>query len=121
MNGVDILAMEEVVAESAFNWPWFWIVVAVAGFITLIYTLWDVVSGYHHWLYIPTLTVFVMLVGAMFGCLLGVVFGIPTKYETQYKVTISDEVSMTDFLNKYEIIETEGKIYTVREKGADAK
>ena len=40
-------------------------------------------------------------------------------YETgkyTYKVTIDDSVSMNEFLDKYEIIDQEGKIYTVKEK-----
>lgn len=39
----------------------------------------------------------------------------PTAYETHYKVLISDEVSMNEFLEQYEIIDQEGKIFTVRE------
>ena len=35
---------------------------------------------------------------------------------TEYKVTIDDSVSMNEFLNKYEILDQEGKIYTVKEK-----
>ena len=38
------------------------------------------------------------------------------KYETRYQVTVDDSVSMNEFQNKYEIIEVEGKIYTVRER-----
>lgn len=34
----------------------------------------------------------------------------------EYKVTIDDSVSMNEFLGKYEILDQEGKIYTVREK-----
>lgn len=34
----------------------------------------------------------------------------------EYKVTISDEVSMTEFMEKYEIFEQDGKIYTVRKR-----
>ena len=34
----------------------------------------------------------------------------------EYKVTIDDSVSMNEFLDKYEIINQEGKIYTVKEK-----
>lgn len=42
---------------------------------------------------------------------------IPEKnYETRYQVTVDDSVSMNEFQNKYEIIEVEGKIYTVRER-----
>ena len=36
--------------------------------------------------------------------------------EYHYKVTIDDSVSMNEFLDKYEIIDQEGKIYTVKEK-----
>lgn len=36
------------------------------------------------------------------------------KYE--YKVTISDEVSLNEFYDKYEIVDQEGKIYTIKEK-----
>lgn len=38
------------------------------------------------------------------------------KYETRYQVTIDDSVIMNEFQSKYEIIEVEGKIYTVRER-----
>lgn len=36
------------------------------------------------------------------------------RYE--YKVIINDNVSFNDFYNKYEIINIEGKIYTIKEK-----
>jgi hypothetical protein len=34
---------------------------------------------------------------------------------TRYKVTISDEVNLVEFLERYEILDTEGEIYTIRE------
>ena len=34
----------------------------------------------------------------------------------EYKVIINDTVSMNEFLDKYEIIDQEGKIYTVKER-----
>ena len=34
----------------------------------------------------------------------------------EYKVTISDEVNFNEFADKYEILDQEGKIYTVKEK-----
>ena len=37
----------------------------------------------------------------------------------EYKVTIDDSVSMNEFLDKYEILGQEGKIYTVKEKNND--
>ena len=41
----------------------------------------------------------------------------PIEYETQYQVTISDSVSMNEFIEKYEILKIDGKIFTVRERG----
>lgn len=34
----------------------------------------------------------------------------------EYKVTVDDSVSMNEFLNKYEILDREGKIYIVKER-----
>jgi membrane protein YdbS with pleckstrin-like domain len=34
----------------------------------------------------------------------------------EYKVTIDDSVSMNEFLDKYEVLDQEGKIYTVKER-----
>lgn len=48
----------------------------------------------------------------------GVTFCIPSLYEqkTQYYVTISDEVSYKEFIEKYEVTECKGDIYIVEEK-----
>lgn len=59
---------------------------------------------------------FVILV---IGGALSIIYGclIPEyKYETRYQVTVDNSVSMNEFQDKYEIIEVEGKIYTVRER-----
>ena len=118
MTGVDILAMEEVAVEWAFNWTAFWITVVILGAIGLIHSIYSVVEGIDDWVYIPIMTTVFMLIGAMVGTLFGgALCRTPTKYEPQYKVTVSDDVSMTEFLERYEIIDTEGKIYTVRERG----
>ena len=116
MPGVDILAVEEVAVEFALNWIWFWIVLGVVALGTLIYTIPKVVSGEYSWPIIPFLLIVFGLVGGMFGIALANAFKKPIAYAPQYKVTISDEVSMNDFLEKYEIIDTEGRIYIVRER-----
>ena len=38
------------------------------------------------------------------------------KPYTEYKVLISDEVSWNEFNERYEVINQEGKIYTIKEK-----
>lgn len=59
--------------------------------------------------------------GAIAGCVVGIfAYAIifqcifPVKF-IKYKVTISEEVSMVEFYEKYEIIDVDGAIYTIRE------
>lgn len=115
MTGVDILATQEVAVEFIFNWPAFWITFVVLVFIGAVYGIITVLFGDYEWFYIPISILVFTVVGLLFGGLMGTGIAKPVTYETQYKVIISDEVSMTDFLEKYEIVSTEGKIYTVRE------
>lgn len=114
MTGVEILAMEEVVVSSTFNWSMFWIIVAACAGAGLVV---GVILGIIQEEIIPSLALFVTatLLGLALGAVQGSESATPTEYETQYKVTISDEVSMNDFVERYEIIEQKGKIYTVRE------
>lgn len=115
MIGVEILVSNEVVAESIFNWSVFWKVggaflgiCLILGFVTsLIDSKWlsNMLSA----------VIIGVLGGAFAGGMLGTAYAIPVEYETQYKVITSDEILMNDFFNKYEIVDQEGKIYTVRE------
>lgn len=116
MNGVEILNETQVVAESAFNWTAFWITGSIIfGIFILSGIILSITYG-------PDLVGWMMVICSgiilclIFGFLLGVVCETPTKYETQYQVIIYDSVPMNDFLDKYEIIDTEGKIFTVKER-----
>ena len=40
----------------------------------------------------------------------------PSDYETRYKVVLTEDVNYKEFTEKYEIIDFENNIYTVREK-----
>lgn len=116
MNGVEILSSAQVACEFTFNWTAFWIAFGITLGICAIVGIKPVVTGECEWVMIPIL----LIVGLVGGIILGVAFGnmfeIPTAYETHYKVTIDDSVSMNEFLDKYEILDQEGKIYTVKEK-----
>lgn len=117
MSGIEILTSNEVVvAYEKFNWSNFWIAIAVFAFGALIVGL--LVGFYNRDGVIGVLAFSVMLImgGLTFGPLIGFKTGEPTKYETQYKITIDDSVSMTEFLDKYEIVDQDGKIYTVKER-----
>lgn len=61
-----------------------------------------------------------LLIGMFAGFLFSIVIGIAEiEYYPTYKVTISDEVSMNEFMDKYEILSQDGKIYTVKERTPD--
>ena len=122
MTGVEILATEEVACAFVFNWPVFWIVFGITfvigGAIALGCLLKDFYGDNKEFIFIIITVVFMTtflstLVGGLFA------YGILPKvaeYETQHKVTIDDSVSVNEFNEKYEIIDQEGKIYTVRER-----
>ena len=111
MTGVEILAVSEAVTGYAFSWSIYLIAfAAIATGMSLIgiFTMGTYAED----------IIFSLIIGCVFGATLGLLpahFIKPSGYETQYKVIISDEVSMNEFLERYEIISQEGKIYTVRE------
>ena len=64
---------------------------------------------------IKSIGVFIMI--CSFVChILSIIYSNQSSDIKQYQVTISDDVSMTEFNEKYEVIKVEGKIYTIREK-----
>ena len=108
MEGVTILAQE---AARDFH---LWCFIGMAflttiGFLLLTMATFDV----------NTAKGLVVAISASIIIGLGVGF-VTARFENdpipQYKVTISKEVSMVEFYEKYEIIDQEDLIFTVREK-----
>ena len=117
MTGVEILAMEKVVTEYAFNWQLYLITLAVAVVLCGII---GIVAGIPYDMWTGA------LVGMGIGLICGIIVGqvpawttLPKESETRYKVAITDEVKMSDFTARYEILDQEGRIYTVREIAND--
>lgn len=111
MIGVEILATQEIVVAYEWDWKAYCATVAITAVVMAILMflirhqdLEDILTG----------LVTGLLMGAIIGALPASI-NKPIAYETQYKVTIADEVSMNEFMAKYEIVNQEGKIYTVRE------
>lgn len=112
MTGVEVLAVQDVLTGYIYNWTAYaiaFIVIFVVstGIAVLIYGKRpeDIIAS------------------MILGCIVAAFFAmLPTQavsskqYETQYKVLISNEVSMNEFVAKYEIISQEGCIYTVRNR-----
>lgn len=120
MTGVEILTTAEVATEFDFCEGILWSAVILALIIGVIFCSVEYFKGECdvgiYWILIPA-----TLIGVIIGFVAGMAGGEPTEYETQYKVTISDEVNFNEFMEKYEIIEQDGKIYTIREKENESK
>ena len=116
MSGVEILATEEVaIAWASWNWKGFLLTIGIAFVVGIIAGL---LAGIHDdsGLGITIFLLIFIACGGLFGVSVGCTTGEPIEYETQYKVVIDDSVPMDEFTEKYEIIDQDGKIYTVREK-----
>lgn len=60
-----------------------------------------------------------LLIGSVIYAIIGGIILKSNKEENAhliYEVTIDDEVSFSKFMEKYDILDVEGKIYTIREK-----
>ena len=117
MEGIQILNQYEVVTNTAFSWDAFWFGLglgAAAGLVVAI--IFGFCEG--DWsAFIAGCIVYIPIIGLLVGCLSGAsVAREPIAWETHYEVVINEEVSMQEFMNKYEIIETRGAIYTIKER-----
>ena len=115
MEGVQILNQFEVVTESVFSGQNFWIGLLVGAAAGLILAILFGIGEADWEAFLVACVISIPMLGAFFGLLCGVKSE-PIAWETQYEVLIDEEVNMKDFMDKYEIIETRGEIYTVREK-----
>ena len=111
MKGIEILSSSEVAIGFEFNLQAA-IIILFACLILFIVIGFFVDEYYVIKAFLPA----GLLAGFWIGCIAGNAFRIPTEYTMEHKVLISEEVSLQDFLEKYEIVDQEGKIYTVREK-----
>ena len=59
------------------------------------------------------------LIGAMAFLITAGVSMKPTEFIDTYKVIISDDIKLNEFYERYEILEQEGKIFTIKEKTED--
>lgn len=116
MNGVEILSFETIYATEVLSWilPVF---VGAGILIGLIIAIVEWVD-----LGFDADGIFAIFTCALIGLFLGAIGTLMSEHETatvdyiEYKVTISEEVNFVEFTDKYEILDREGKIFTVRER-----
>ena len=116
MEGVEILVTQEFAISYAFNWDMYLGIILMSTIISTALFGMILFKQLGFWSFLNAF-ILGIIVSGLIG-LIPAVCTLPDEYETQYKVTISDEVSMNEFLKRYEIVDQEGKIYTVREREA---
>lgn len=116
MKGVEILLTQEVAVDFGFNWMLFLFVILGFMFVGAAIGCSFVFSDDRELKIIPYTMFIFLMIGILVGAVVGYLAHVPTKYETQYKVTVSDKVYANDFLAKYDVISQEGEFYNVRER-----
>ena len=109
LEGIEVLNKTAIMSPP----KWALLLLFITMIVAVIF-IFAVLTEKKYDLYIAFIALLLLLLLAV-SCILCCVLQRPTgKYE--YKVTIDDSVSMNEFQEKYEIIEVEGKIYTIKEK-----
>lgn len=117
MQGIEILSTAEVITEYTYN---YWLAGSIYLLLVIGSGIFDALVAYSNcdsW-----------LEGAGLGILISGLLGLfvfagacvatqePIAYETQYKVLLDESIQLTEFLEKYEILGQDGKIYIIRER-----
>lgn len=109
MTGVEILATETIYATILPEWCFILGVIFATIFILLFVSVANLER---------TLTIIfgILVICSTVFCAISQINSKTDVDYIEYKVTISDEVSMNEFYEKYEVLDQEGEIYTVRER-----
>ena len=110
MEGIEILSSTSIYNTMFSEW-----VITISIMLTFVSLILAVICASfeeYGWLALCVVLMMVMFTVAIYGC----ADNKDSVHHMEHKVIINDSVKMNDFLEKYEIIDQEGKIYTVRER-----
>ena len=110
MTGVEILSSETIYNTFLPEWC------AAIGVILMFICIIPLAISFTNSKTVGIIIWTAVLVGAFFTMAFSLIPNENDVSHIEYKVAIDDSVSMNEFLDKYEIIDQEGKIYTVKER-----
>jgi len=113
MEGIEILSIGEIGVNPVFNWT-----AAIIGGVLI-----GLIAAFFIGLSEDSLGLFIIMFilwTPFFGAICG--FSIEKYADTAptYKVVIGDTVSLNEFYDRYEVLEQDGKIFTIMERMPDA-
>ena len=109
MEGIEVLATGTMGIGSTANWG---LIIVVGLFIG---GMVGIIVGFCDYSVLSGLGIG-LLVFLLVGSIIAIITEGPAYTVPTYKVIIEDTVSMNDFSERYEIINQEGKIFTIRER-----
>lgn len=119
IDGVEILNETIVYGYSTnFNWEVFWILFGTAIVVATLFFIacWN---GDEDWANAFGVWIMVFIITGFLSVVAGFSAAKPDPDiidHIEYQVTISDSVNLNEFLEHYEIIDQQGKIYTIKER-----
>lgn len=113
INGIDVLLTERVVTKTCPNTK---LCLIVAGIVISVFVIICIVSSCIDFdaKRLGLLCKLGVLSALACSLITGFITNKPVEYETHYTVTISDEVNFHEFIQNYEIIKQEDKLFTIR-------
>ena len=112
MEGIEVLATIPEGTNLVANLP---VAIIIGGIVWLGVGIWyasetdSIISG----------LVIGFLIGTVAFIVTAGISAKPTEFIDTYKITISDDIKLNEFYEQYEILEQEGKIFTIKEKIKD--
>lgn len=116
MNGVEILN-QTTIYQTDYYWSILWAFVGAGFLISLSVSIYNWAQYGFDGAFIVRI-ILVTTVCALIGFLATGIseHDTDTVDHIEYQVTVSDDVNFNEFAAKYEILDQEGKIYTVKER-----
>ena len=113
LEGIDILS--KTMIKDTPNWASLMAVLSFGGLIVFIGLVITVIEDG----YLPLFYIFIILILINGGLLWFSIdhFDSIDTGRYRYEVVVNDDVSLTDFYEKYDVVDQEGKIWTIEEKG----
>lgn len=111
LDGITLLDTGTKVVSYTWGWSWGGFIAAIFAIFLIVIFILCTIDG-------TTGGEIFLVAGIFVGMLSLFIFAHakPAKTINTYSVIIDDSVSMTEFYNKYEVLDIQGKIFTITER-----
>lgn len=110
LDGITLLDTGTKVVSYTWGWSWGGFIAAIFAIFLIVVFILCTIDGAGGGIF--------LVAGIFVGMLSLFIFAHtkPAKTINTYSVIIDDSVSMTEFYNKYEVLDIQGKIFTITER-----